>query len=375
MAAPSGSTWSEPAPVAAANGAAARPRAGRRILFADGLRGLAALWVVLFHAAEGKHVQAFQAVLPPWLSTFAFDWGHLGVAVFFVLSGYVMVRSVEGAETTARFGGRFLLRRLVRLSPPYWASIAFVLAYGALKAAFVPSAEPVPGSPAVVAAHVLYLQDFLALPAISVVYWTLCIEIQFYLVFVVLLVLRQRLRATGVASADGWVWAGAALVGLPWAMGWTTTPVVPGSFLPFWFAFVAGAAVGRARSPARFGAALAFVAVLVAGWASTASGVVGAAVVAALVLLVGSSWPAWTRVLESRPLQWLGLVSYSLYLTHNQVTGATAFVLRRWLPTTPAAEALLLAGVVAASLGVAALGWALVERPSMALSRRISLRA
>jgi len=75
----------------------ASPRArGSRLAFADGIRGLAALWVVLFHTSKGRHVDHLMAVLPTWFNSLVFDWGHLGVALFFVLSGFVMMHSLRG---------------------------------------------------------------------------------------------------------------------------------------------------------------------------------------------------------------------------------------------------------------------------------------
>src|SRR5947199_4447643 len=153
-----------------------------RLSYADGVRGLAALWVVLFHASEGGHIEHLRGALPNFINVAVFDWGQLGVAVFFVLSGFVMAHTVRKYDFTPAFGGRFMLRRLARLTPPYYASIIFVLTYAVGKA--ILTGQPVV-SPSFsnIAAHVLYLQDIVAETPISVVYWTLCIEIQFYLAF------------------------------------------------------------------------------------------------------------------------------------------------------------------------------------------------
>ena len=105
-----------------------------RLSYADGVRGLAALWVVLFHASEGGHIEHLKSALPDFITVAVFDWGHLGVAVFFVLSGFVMAHTVRKYDFTPAFGTRFMLRRLARLTPPYYASIIFVLAYVAGKA-------------------------------------------------------------------------------------------------------------------------------------------------------------------------------------------------------------------------------------------------
>lgn len=256
--------------------AQAAPRARvSRLAFADGIRGLAALWVVLFHASEGGHVDHLKAVLPAWFSRLVFDWGHLGVALFFVLSGFVMMHSVRGLAFSATTGGRFMLRRLLRLTPPYYAAIAFVIGYVALKAALQHQPVPIPTA-GVVGAHLLYLQDILALDTISVVFWTLCIEIQFYLAFTLLMLAQHHAgRRWGERNASRVALAAAALVGLPWAFGILLFPLYPGGFLSFWYCFMLGVPVsaqaeGGAPRAVFFGVVL----LLAAAGVVTQSGVV-----------------------------------------------------------------------------------------------------
>ena len=349
---------------------------GSRLSFADGIRGLAALWVVLFHASEGGHLDHLKAALPAFASRALFDWGHLGVAVFFVLSGFVMMHSVRKYPFTPGFGGRFMLRRLLRLTPPYYASIVFVVAYVSGKALLQGQHLPLP-APAVVAANAAYLQDILSIEALSVVYWTLCIEIQFYIAFTVLMLSAHWLAARpGTRGAATLLPMVSALVGLPWAFGWLTVPLYTGGFLSLWYCFMLGALVsaqGHDRGLRAF--FWVYVALVAVSGGVTGSGVTGAALLATGLIYFGGRFDALARVLNLRPLQFLGLVSYSLYLTHNQTTGATAFVLKRFAGSGAGAELGLLAVIVAASLVVAWIGYRLVEKPSMALSRKVSLGA
>jgi peptidoglycan/LPS O-acetylase OafA/YrhL len=97
-----------------------------RFAFVDALRGIAALAVAVFHLSGGASKQFFSR-LPGWV-TAGIEWGgHLGVVVFFVISGFVMAYSLKEARPTVAFLSRFLVRRLVRLAPPYWASILLIL--------------------------------------------------------------------------------------------------------------------------------------------------------------------------------------------------------------------------------------------------------
>ena len=102
--------------------------------FVQALRGIAALWVVLFHAYAGGHIPALHAALPAALSWLIFETGHLGVAVFFTLSGFVIAHSLAGATMDPRNWGRFMLRRSIRLDPAYWASMGIVIAVAAVSA-------------------------------------------------------------------------------------------------------------------------------------------------------------------------------------------------------------------------------------------------
>lgn len=101
------------------------------------MRGLAALAVVLFHAVEGKHIPLLQAAMPSWCESLI-RHGHLGVAVFFVLSGFVISHSLNDIRVTFPVAGRFMVRRSIRLDPPYWAAIVVALAFALISSKVLP---------------------------------------------------------------------------------------------------------------------------------------------------------------------------------------------------------------------------------------------
>ncbi len=287
-----------------------------------------------------------------------------------------MMHSVRGLAFNADLGRRFMLRRLLRLTPPYWASIVFVIGYIALKAALQGTPVPYP-APGVVAAHALYLQDILRIDTLSVVYWTLCIEIQFYLAFAILMLFRHHAGVRfGLPRVTPVLLATSALASLPWAFGWVSMPLYPGGFLSFWYSFMLGVLVSaQADDRLSKGIFVGFVVTLLIAGATTGSGFVWTSLAAAALIYAGRKLALLERLLNSRALQFLGLISYSLYLIHNQVTGATTFALKRFLGGSAIAEFGLLAAVVAACLLFAALAHWLVERPSVEWSRRVSLKA
>ena len=207
-----------PEPVLAPPGLTDSAGAGagrRRIVLADSLRGLAALWVVLYHMKEGRHIDALVQALPEYLVAAVFNAGHLGVAIFFVLSGLVIAGSGRHCGDSRRDADRFLLRRLVRLCPPYYFSLIVVVAFMWLKARQTGAATALPGAGDFVL-HLLYLQDLAGVTPLNTIYWTLCIELQFYLVFVLLMlcigVLQRftlphaRLLVIGAACVIATLW-------------------------------------------------------------------------------------------------------------------------------------------------------------------------
>src|ERR1700704_2847705 len=90
----------------------------QQIFTIEALRGMAALLVTWFHMTN----------------TYSLDWvrysgfyGWLGVDMFFVISGFIIPYSLHRSQYKLAYFPHFLLRRLVRLEPPYLVSIALVL--------------------------------------------------------------------------------------------------------------------------------------------------------------------------------------------------------------------------------------------------------
>jgi peptidoglycan/LPS O-acetylase OafA/YrhL len=321
------------------------------------LRGIAALWVVLFHASEGHHIDALKASIPAWTHPI-FDLGNNGVAIFFALSGFVIAHSVRNDRINLGYVGRFALRRSIRLDPAYWASIAFFIAAAALSAAV--KAEPfAPPSIGQVAANATYTQLFLGFPSINPVYWTLCYEVQFYLVLVLCIMAAQRLGPVVhvVPFAAAALWG----CGLP-------NPV-EGLFLDRWHCFFIGVLAYWGIKSTKSIAAFAALAVLLCFSAPTTFTIIS--MMTAAGLLIAGRTGFITRGVGWPPLLFLGTISYSLYLTHNPVTGAAFFVLAK--AGIPEWAALFVS--TAACIALAAAFWFAIERPTMKFAHRIKLRS
>src|ERR1700750_1411309 len=122
----------------------------------DGLRGIAALAVACFHLNSHNVL-------------FAHGWA--GVEVFFVISGFIVPWSLDGAHYKIGLYGRFLLRRIVRLDPPYLAMVCVILALAFASRhtpGFAGSASFI-GWPAVFG-HLAFLNAFTGWPWLSPVF-------------------------------------------------------------------------------------------------------------------------------------------------------------------------------------------------------------
>jgi len=344
-----------------------------RLPAADILRGLAALWVFLFHASEGRHVDGLIRALPEALTAVVFSAGHLGVAVFFVLSGLVIAMSGERCGNGMAPAANFLARRLVRLAPPYYVSLGIALFFLLLKKKVEAAGVALP-EPAAIAAHLFFLQDLLGIHALNSVYWTLCIEVQFYFLFCGLMLLARRLER-GRPAKYGWlaVMGTACAVAALWPLGLASDNATwHASFLPTWHLFLLGVLLHHALKLGRSAAAPYFIYLVVLAVASIVNeNIFTLAGVATSIVLYGlSHWPAESAWKKFRLLTNLGLISYSFYLLHNPITGAAFNVTRRLAGKSIAAE---LGGLVFSfflCVLAAGISYIVIERPSIRWARR-----
>ena len=168
-------------------GAAAAPR----LQTVDALRGLAAaLAVVWYHLTFGD-----PKFLAPGVFQSTGRYGGVGgVYAFFVISGFIIPWALNRASYGHRNLFRFMAKRMTRLDPPYLVSIAFILALGVI-------ARPIPGfhwHPRHVPlrqllAHLGYANALLGYRWMNDVYWTLGIELQYYLLLALVFPIAARL--------------------------------------------------------------------------------------------------------------------------------------------------------------------------------------
>lgn len=146
------------------------------------LRGIAASMVCLFHFVASRGYIENTDVK----SIFAI--GQTGVYIFFVISGVVIPLSMIRGGYGYRSWGNFMLKRLIRLEPPYLACIVLALIYFQVRM-FVPTSAEADLMPAPkdLLLHLGYLVPFFDAKWTLSIFWTLAVEFQYYIVISLLL--------------------------------------------------------------------------------------------------------------------------------------------------------------------------------------------
>jgi peptidoglycan/LPS O-acetylase OafA/YrhL len=353
----------------------------------DGLRGLAALGIVVLHVWMFDHGDANGGFNPQTGVDMAINELRLGVVLFFVLSGFLLYRPFLAAARGERpFPAlrSYARRRAARLLPAYWFALAGSFALLAwLDHPLRTSLDELP-------IFLLFGQNYLTETAkhLDPPMWSLVVEVSFYaaLPLVGFLALRAGPRRRAQLALCG----GLALAGVLYttlsvvlAFPWTATATLPIHLTEF----ASGMAVavllhGRALSRRTGLVLLGTGAALVLGNAAwhelTADSAMAqrilrdlpAAFGFAMVVAAVAGAPLRTRALVAPPVRALGTLSYAIYLWHY-----VAIMYLRAEGHWPRDMAEALALTVALTLPVSVLSWFAVERPALRWAKRPRLAA
>jgi exopolysaccharide production protein ExoZ len=303
-------------------------RSQGKIEIVQAMRGIAALLVVMWHASR-----YFGPYGSGWAGPAFAPGANLGVDLFFLISGFIMVITTRSNDGTSAYAIRFTIRRFARVWPTYAVSSLLVLALNRQLTAYLSSD-----------AGWALLRDIFFIPAansgevppvfaypINPVGWTLNYEMYFYTFFAVSLAFGSR-RWIVLAA-----WLLGTLVMLPLVLG--ARPAVSASVdyglrgyiglitNPIVWLFAAGCVIARIyqssfvvnSKPALKAAMLLVVAVvLVQYWSrhKIGHGIFQWGLTLAPLLLIFSVASKTMRIDVPRPLTYLGDISYSLYLLH-----------------------------------------------------------
>lgn len=337
----------------------------------DALRGIAALWVVFFHAYEGSHINKLTDILPNAVVGIVFKKGELGVPIFFVISGFVIAHSLRNDNINASYFAKFTLRRSIRLDPPYWASVLFCISFAWISSVvkneemFWPSRESI-------IAHLFYAQTLLEFKHINIIYWTLCLEIQFYLIFCLLLTISQFFEKF-YENSRLIILFSVIIVSLLWPLGILQKNLHPGLFLPHWHGFILGVFAYWSWQQKLHPLFLyIYSALILTGGMLFHSNFSITTTIMAL-LIYESAKLGHISSMNWKWLQFLGLISYSLYLTHNPITGAVFFLTYKLIGSSVLTQFFALGIDIAICILFAFLYWWLFEKWSINLSKKIIL--
>jgi len=349
-----------------------------RLYLLDILRGLLAFAVMVYHFYLGNGLASHLGNWVPGFVDGLIAHCQVGLELFFVLSGFVIALTLPREPVNARSAAAFILRRQIRLDPPYWAALGLMLALGLLSSLLVPSHRHlVFPSLKDLLLNMFYLQGIAGQDPLLMVAWTLCLEVQFYLLFILLLWVGTLLKLNRpmqvLLSLPLFVWCICVFY------GWLPTPqayptIFPALLVPFWAMFYTGVLAcwaweDRRLQPIFWGHLLLF----------TVPGLLAYRVDVLLRLLACTAvmvaalrgWLPWGA--RCRPLLVLAALSYSLYLVHVPIGGRVINLLLR-VSHSPLACVLWLVLAVVASLAVAWILHHLVEVPSAQLGRRLKKR-
>jgi len=353
-----------------------------RFAFIDLLRILAAQVIVLHHLAFYGPLSdnAYPIAAGPidWL----YQYGRLAVQIFFVTGGYCLAGSLaRRSPTRPRAFVGMVVERYFRIGLPYLAALGVALVANKIARSLMEhpsiSASPTPGQ---LVAHVFLLHKILGYESLTAGIWYVAIDLQLVALVSLVHAVTCRLSAQRGYALARWTLLAMGLVS---AFFWNRSP----DFDRFGIYFLTSYMLGMLAAWTRDGSVgkgvfwgyLAAVALsLHADFRSRLA--LATATAALLVLVQGQAWLA--RFSSIRPLQRLGLVTYSLFLIHFPI----CLLINAWwsygLPPDPWLALLGMAIAWGLSIAAAFLFYHLVETrlaslrvPGMKTRKRIPIRS
>lgn len=324
-----------------------------RLVSLDALRGLAALSVVAYHYLsryDELYAEGDRGRLPGW------PYGYYGVHLFFIISGFVIFMTVDRSKRIRDFA----LSRFLRLYPLYWGCVVLTWTITQL---FGPEDRATGVGTMLV--NLTMFQSWVGVDYVDGVYWTLTAEMTFYILVAIGMATGCLAGRRLILSLAGWM-----LISLALRSG--QAAVIPGhEYLQvhlgatYSHLFVAGICfyIGRRDghnlwTVTGLGAALAI--------AFVGGGVREGLIVGGLFVLFAAALGGWLLPLAWRPLQALGLVSYALYLIHQNIGYAALYWLEERMGLAAYVSVPLAAAGAVALAALLTYGW---DRPARAKLR------
>ncbi len=316
----------------------------------DFLRGIAAVGVLLHHTVVNRSFE--------WDTNSIFYQigmlGRGGVETFFVISGFIIPYSMYKAGYTLRDFKPFFVKRFIRIEPPYLASIVLVLALG-----YISTLSPLyKGGPfeldfVNILTHIGYLNQYFDKAYINIVYWTLGIELQYYiliaLIFPIIMIpgVLTKICLLTLFSLT-------VFIEIPYQTIFGYTPFFLIGIVILWFK------IGQISALETIMMAAGLVTVMIIKFKID---YVACAVVAAFLIVVASD-------LRIKYAAFFGSISYSLYLTHVPVGGRVINLLSNFTHSELQKYGTVFLSIVI-SIGFAYVFYLIIERCFLTMSKGI----
>jgi peptidoglycan/LPS O-acetylase OafA/YrhL len=341
---------------------------GRRIPSLDGLRGVSIGLVLLWHLAGTSNFYPRSALAPLG------DIGNLGVRVFFVISGFLItLLLLDEIEATGTVSLKlFYLRRILRILPACYAYILFVVIAYRLRLATL--------SPGDVFHAVTYTMNYYKQASWVVGHlWSVSVEEQFYLLWPIVIAFFGIRRSTLIAASALCIapacrlaiatFLPASSYGIRWWFPAIMDPIATGCLLAIfrnrleaaslymsilrsrWFVLIpCSAFLANMRLSGRLSMLL----------LEPFMNVVLAVTIHGVVLFDKT---IFGRLLNMRPVAFIGVLSYSLYLWQQLFLNRSSHSVVCAFPWN-----LIFAGVAAAG------SYAFIEKPALAIRKKLKRR-
>ena len=335
----------------------------------DGLRGIACVLIVCLHVWMYTDANYPKPGRTDLLDRVVGEF-RVSLIFFFVLSGFLLALPWAAGRTPDL--RRYAARRFARVVPGYWLALAgsSLLLQGTEHGRAIELHD--------LPKFIVFIPNLFeeTRNQLDPPMWSLHVEVSFYIVlpligYALLKAKRPLVTVCGTLIAAGLVWTAAAVL-----QGWApeVTWTLP-TYIGVLTCGVLAAVLAQRKPPRLVGAAGVLIVLANSWWHSDGTGTLGH-VVGDLPAGIGFALILWalayreSRVLASKPVVWLGTVSYGVYLWHMPVLywlGLNERLPERFAPA--------IVWILPVTFALAALSFYLVEKPAMRLGARVPARA
>jgi len=320
----------------------------------DSLRSFAALSVCMYH-----FICTTTGLVFPKTVFNIFYYGQYGVFVFFIISGFIIPWSMYQNNYKLNSVLKFIAKRFIRLEPPYIVSIILILTIIFIKSKFHLGIDQIGELNAKrIGLHFGYLINFFPqYKWLNNVYWTLAIEFQYYLVMALMFVLYVNKKLFVRIMAYLLCFAMAYMIPDP---GLNHYP----GYAPL-FLFGISIFQYKAKIINHIECIIVITACFIYNYAFINHAFAYCGLGTAAIIL-------WFSEIKVAGLNWLGKMSYSIYLIHPIVGAAVINLLCKYATGTIQKTLIIFVGLIVTFIS-SFIMYLLVEKPSKKLSSKIKL--